>query len=484
MKLCWGLRAVFLFCAAHGLAACGDDAGPSSSVLGTDGGADAQAGSGGAQAAGAAGQAGAQNSGGSTSAGGTGGSAGSAGAPASRCAPLPAPTGNVVSVNPTMTGQLQALVAQALPGDTIVFDSGTYELNGAYLWVGTSGVTLRSKSGNPGDVILDGGYSTTEVITVAASQVTVAELSIHRPRTHAIHVVSTDASDTLGTRLYRVSIVDPREQAIKINPHGAKLHFPDSGEIACSRMLLTDTGRPHVNPTAGGCYTGGIDAHAARDWLVRDNHIEGFWCPTGLAEHAIHFWSGTRDIIVERNVMLNNARGVGFGLSNSGEARTYADNPCPAAGTSYVGHYGGIVRNNFVAGTRPELFSSSAGFDTGIMFWAACNPKAIHNTIVATGKLFSAIEWRFPTASGVELTNNLTTHALLERDGASGTQAGNVTSATPAMFADVAAADLHLVPAASTALDPGVAVAAGLCTEDIDGEPRSPTPDVGADEVP
>ncbi|MCD6400417.1 MAG: hypothetical protein J7L73_00680, partial [Anaerolineales bacterium] len=118
---------------------------------------------------------------------------------------------------------------------------------------------------------------------------------------------------------YNVHIIDPGEQAIKINPVDNE-HFPDYGTVACSHIELTDSGRTHIR---NNCYTGGIDAHRARGWVVRDNLIEGFWCASGLSEHAVHFWKGSRGTLVERNDLDNNARGIGFGLIESGEGRTY-----------------------------------------------------------------------------------------------------------------------------------------------------------------
>ena len=56
-------------------------------------------------------------------------------------------------------------------------------------------------------------------------------------------------------------------------------------------LLLTDAGRAQVQD----CYTGGIDAHSAWGWVVRDNVFEGFWCDQGLSEHAVHFWVTGRD---------------------------------------------------------------------------------------------------------------------------------------------------------------------------------------------
>lgn len=380
-----------------------------------------------------------------------------------------------------MVGQLQGLISNSKPDTTFVFADGTYALNGAYLWISAPGVALRSASGDPSAVILDGGYQTTEIVTVAASSVTIAELTLRRAYTHGIHVTSGDAGDTLDTNIYRVHVEDSREQAIKINPNGSG-YYSDGGAVACSRLTLSDAGRPQINPTAGGCYTGGIDAHQARDWVIRDNHIEGFWCRNGLSEHGVHLWRGSRDTVVERNVFVNNARAVGFGLAESGAARTFADAPCPTAGSSYVGHYGGIVRNNFIVVNRQELLDSAAGFDAGIAFWSACNAKAVHNSIVSTGANFSSIEWRFATSTGIEITNNIVTHSLRPRNGAVATQAGNLESAPLTLFENVGSADLHLVAGAAAAIDQGVAVAAGVCDSDFDGDARSAQRDVGADE--
>jgi hypothetical protein len=253
----------------------------------------------------------------------------------------------------------------------------------------------------------------------------------------------------------------------------------DDGVVACSRIELTSTGRPHVRDS---CYTGGVDAHAARGWVVRDNEIEGFWCDTGLSEHAVHFWRASRDTTVERNRLRNNARGVGFGLDSEGSGRTYPDGPCPGAGGGYVDHYGGQIRNNFVNAADPGLFASAYGFDCGICLWQACEATATHNTVhtADTGATFSSVEWRFSRTTAT-LTNNLVNHTMRERDGATGTLAGNVTNADGGWYVDAVAGDLHLQPDATAAIDQGVGTA---LTTDIDGEtrPHGSAADVGADE--
>jgi len=211
---------------------------------------------------------------------------------ADHCAPLPPPTAPTITVS--TVAELQNAVNSAAPGDTILVADGVYDLNGVYLRFDVPNVTLRSVSGNRESVILDGNYVTGEIVQIVASNVTIADLTLREAYYHPIHVMSTSSADTTGTLIYNVHIVDPGQQAIKINPYTGEnaLYFPDNGIIACSHIELTDTGRPHIRDN---CYTGGVDAHQARDWIIRDNLIEGFWCDSGLSEHGIHLWRSCRD---------------------------------------------------------------------------------------------------------------------------------------------------------------------------------------------
>ncbi len=278
----------------------------------------------------------------------------------------------------------------------------------------------------------------------------------------------------IDTLIYNVHIIDPGQQAIKINPHAAKIHFTDDGVVACSTL-----GRAKVWEINGSCYTGGVDGHQSRGWVVRDNSIEGFWCPGGLSEHGVHFWTGSRDTVVERNRIIDNARGIGFGLRESGTGRTYADDPCPGA-SGYVGHFDGVIRNNFIFANRAELFTSQSGADGGIAL--ACGAQAVHNTVAFTAAPFAAVEWRFANTD-VSLINNLTTHNLMDRGGAA-SLAGNLDHQPLSTFVDGAYGNLHLDSTAAAAIDQGAATPPGICSDDFDGEarPAGSAADIGADE--
>jgi len=394
----------------------------------------------------------------------------------SQCAPLPAPSGNTVDV--TTVNQLRNAVNNASPGDTILVADGTYILDGVYLRIDVPGVAVRSQSEDREAVVLDGNYITTEIFQIVASDVTIADLTLREAYDHPIHVSTKEDGHTLNTLIYNVHIIDPGQQAVKINPSSSG-YYTDNGTIACSHIELTDAGRPHIRDN---CYTGGIDAHQSRGWRIRDNLIEGFWCDDGLSEHGIHLWRGCRDSLIERNMLNDNARGIGLGLVTDGSGRTYPDDPCPSA-IGYVDDFGGIIRNNFISANDLDLFASEYGFDCGICLWNSCNAQALHNTVYTAdpGSTFSSIEWRFPNARAV-ISNNLVNDEMRERDSAIGLDRGNLTSAQAIWFVDAAGGDLHLRSTAVDAIDQGT-IPAGV-SDDIDGNARpiGLAPDVGADE--
>jgi len=390
----------------------------------------------------------------------------------SGCSPLPAPAGTVIDVAPSQAGALQTILDAARPGDTVQLSDGLYSLRQS-LALRIPGVTLRSKSGNRLGVVLDGGYEIGDLLLVQRSDVTIADLTLMRSRWHLVHVVP-DGASLSGTMLHNLRGVDGGEQFIKINPDGG--HYADNGVIRCSSFEMTDAGRRVI---LNNCYTGGIDMHQGRGWQISLNTFIGFWCDSGLSEHAIHAWNGSRDTVIDRNTIINSARGIGLGLGSSVVGRRYDDAPC--GGGPDIGHYGGAITNNFVVANDPRLFSSGAGFDTGIGLEQSCATNVLHNSVVSTEPpRSSSIEWRFANTSA-QVANNLVTHGLVARDEGRATLVGNVTNAPLSLFADVSTGNLHLVPAATMAIDKAAPLDV-LVKTDIDGDSRGAAADVGADE--
>ena len=155
----------------------------------------------------------------------------------------------------------------------------------------------------------------------------------------------------------------------------------------------------------------------------------------------------------------------------------------PVRASGYIDHYGGVVRNNFVSANSSALFASGSGFDCGICLWNACSARVLNNSVYTNqaADSFSSIEWRFSNANPV-IADNLVNFPMHERDGASGTLLSNLSNAQASWFVSAASGDLHLLPAATSAIDQGTSHAE--VSDDIDGESRlaGSALDIGADE--
>ncbi|MEJ2084442.1 MAG: hypothetical protein P8Y44_02025, partial [Acidobacteriota bacterium] len=173
----------------------------------------------------------------------------------------------MIEVDATQSGSLRGIVASAATGTTILLHPGVYDMSlgdaSSRLVFDTPGVTLRSFDGDRESVVLDGAYQTNELVSIHASDVTIASLTIRRAYDHPVHVSGRSGSPISGVLLHDLEITDPGQQAIKIN--AIDDGYADNGVVECSHIELTPQGRSQIRDN---CYTGGIDAHAAQGWWV------------------------------------------------------------------------------------------------------------------------------------------------------------------------------------------------------------------------
>jgi len=364
------------------------------------------------------------------------------------------------AVTVSTVAQIKAAVTAANGGgdNTIIVSAAgsPYNLNGEYFRLVADNITVSGSTSNRSDVLLDGGYVTTEIFQVIGSNVTIKNLTVARARYHPIHVFP-ESKDTLGTVIDNVHVRDPGEQAIKINQNSAKTYSANGGAIRNSKIELTSSGRAKVE-SYSNCYTGGVDAHHAAGWSISNNIITGFWCSNGLSEHGVHFWSFSSDTVVEKNLIINCDRGIGFGLGSSG-------------------HTGGIIRNNMIYHDTGHAYS-----DVGISLESASHAQVYNNTVFHDHSYPNAIEYRFPATSGGIMQNNLTNKMISSRDGGSANLSHNVTNVKSSSFVDATGADLHLTRRLPGIVDSGLMIV-GL-SEDFDSEarPSGSGIDIGADE--
>ena len=395
------------------------------------------------------------------------------------CSPLGEVPRDPIVVGPDDNATLHTIVAEAPSGTTIALEPGTYDRAGQpTIVLGTSGLTLRSTTRTPEDVILDGGGAgTSPLVTVTADDVTLAELTVQNNGDVLVDV-GTQASVLQRPRLYRMVFRDARGALLDVGD--AEGRWTDDGAVACSTFEISDAFRESSSSCSG---LGAIRISGGARWIVRDNHIEGMWCSTSTYA-AIAAALGSSDTRVERNVLRNVYRGILLGGDNITDGRPEPDGDrCGVPDGATWGHVRGVVANNVIWVDDPRMAGALVGADTDldsmIGFWHVCAGAAVHNTSYVTLTTFNGIEWRYPDTS-VTIANNLISTTLMQRqDGvALGLETNGVQTA-PTEYVNPGAGDFSLV-AGSVARDAGVDVPGIPVPRDFDGEPRVGRPDLGA----
>ena len=345
--------------------------------------------------------------------------------------------------------ELRVYLDNAVRGDTILIANGTYRLDDI-LAVRAGDITIGSQSGDRDAVILTGdgmnGAQQQHGFWVDANNVTIRDITISDVRNHCIQT----NVDVDGLHVINCILKDAGEQILKV-PRGEVLSPSENG-IVENCLFEYSAG---IGPRY---YIGGVDCHFAKGWIVRNNVFKYIKSPEQeIAEHAIHFWNDSENTLVEKNVIINCDRGIGFGLGSSR-------------------HSGGIICNNMIY--HDESFG-----DVGISLESSPDTQVYNNSIFYENDYYSAIEYRFPETKDVYIANNLTNKVIWQRDGATGTIDNNITDAMSSWFSGVSNGDLHLVSDdLSQVIDKGIDIP-GL-SDDIDGDarPLGLGTDIGADE--
>lgn len=351
--------------------------------------------------------------------------------------------------------QLAAAVESANRGGpkNILLKDGVYELEKG-LWIGADGISISGLSGNREKVVIRGRGmkgSASHIFWVAGSNFRLRNVTLADVANHLIQIHGERNADNpvISNVLFR----DSFEQMIKVSYDQAKAGAGSDNGIVENCVFEYTAG---IGPQY---YIGGIDAHNARNWIVRRNTFRGIRSPSKeTAEFAVHFWSNSKNTIVDSNKIINCDRGIGFGMGDRG-------------------HVGGEIKNNMIYHDDSEGFA-----DSGIVLESAPGAKVYNNTIFHEHGYQNAIEYRFPVTKGVVIRNNLTNRKIAARDGAEAEVKNNITNARADWFVDAEMGDLRLKEAL-----PGV-VDSGGSFKGIDKDyygaarPVGKAPDIGAHE--
>lgn len=362
------------------------------------------------------------------------------------------------SVTVSNASELQNAVAAANAAGgnrTILLQDGVYGLTDT-LYVNAPNVTIAGASGNRQSVTIQGdAMSDTarvgNLLRVSASGFQFRDATLQKSGWHLIQIVGEANADSPIIR--NCILRDAYQQMIKVSNNPATPTITGDNGMVENCVFEYSAG---IGPNY---YIGGIDAHGSKNWTVRNNTFRSIISPSGtVAEFAVHFWDGSANNTVERNLIFNCDRGIGFGMDSKPNS-------------------GGIIRNNMI------YHAANAGqyADTSIALTESPGTQVYNNTIIMDNNFPWGIEYRFTSTSNVLIANNLTNKPITGRDGATAMVSKNVVNAVNSWFVNSANGDLHLASATSSVVGAGQPIS-GL-VDDFDNQVRPTTSiDIGADQ--
>ncbi|MBE7501452.1 MAG: right-handed parallel beta-helix repeat-containing protein [Verrucomicrobiales bacterium] len=376
-----------------------------------------------------------------------------------RAPSLPPPRGEVLHV--ATVSELYEAVERVGVGGTILLADGDYRLLRPVVFDGKRNIALRSASGDPARVTLRGqGWqhqpSGDDLVHIArCAGVTLADLTFADCRSYGIKVEAENAPRDI--HIYHCRFRDIGVRAIK----GSAGKDPEVRAVNGSVRYcdFENTRIPPAEWLFGGDYIAAIDMMALENWTFSDNvfrHIQG---RRGGGRAAIFIWVRSRQIVVERNLVLNCDRGIALG--NPGESTANL------AGERLVYVADAVIRNNFIAG----------GPDCGIELWHVERVQVLHNSIWRPERNWSRGIRVGTGTTQTALVNNLV-HGEIRFEGGEAEATNNLAGRLDGYFVDPETGNLALTRKATGAIDQGAALPE--VPEDISGRARTGLADLGA----
>jgi hypothetical protein len=373
--------------------------------------------------------------------------------------PLAPPQAEVIRV--VTVDELFGAVEHIGAGGTILLGEGHYKLPRPIILREKKNIALRSAAGDPAKVTLSGkGWDSEakgdDILRIGRCEgVTIADLTFADCRSYGVKVEAENAPKDI--HIYNCRFRNIGVRAIK----GSAGRDPNVRAVRGSVRYchFENTRVPPAHWLFGGDYIAAIDMMALEDWTFSDNIFRNIKGRNGGGRAAIFIWVRSRRVVVERNIIIDCDRGVAFGNPGKSTANV--------TGERLVYLSDGVIRNNFITG----------GLDCGIELWYAENIKVYNNSIWRPERNWSRGIRIGSGTSHTDIVNNLV-HGEIRFDGGQAQLRRNIAGRLDGYFVDPASGNLALTPAATEAIDRGVALPD--VTEDIRRRPRSERPDIGA----
>ena len=279
----------------------------------------------------------------------------------------------------------------------IFFREGVYQLKNT-LNIRAPNIMLLSVSASPQKTVLRGNgmkasKGVDNLIRVAAPNFVLDGLTLEQSGNHLIQIAGESGATKPVIR--NCILQDGYEQLFKVT-YNRKYQdkFSDQGIVeSCLFQYSKGTGPNY--------YIGGIDAHGIQNWTIRNNIFVNIASPSQhIAEHSIHLWNDTNNNLVEKNIIINSDRGIGFGMRQK------------KVGYARYSNRGGVIKNNIIYHAR----NTHKFADTGIILEDSPETVVDGNIIYFEHDYPNAIEFRFANTSEVIIKNNYVNRRIKSRN--------------------------------------------------------------------
>lgn len=304
------------------------------------------------------------------------------------------------SITVKTLGELEEAVDHLQSNTTVLIAPGTYVL--------THPLNFRNKISNVGIrgllknrdkvVILGGGHNNRAsadtiphcIMVSDATDVTIANLSVGDVWYHPITLQGQDGCKRV--LIHNLRIFDAGEQCIKANPAPDGVGVEDVTIEYCLMEYIKIPRHDYIN---------GVNVLGTNRWTIRYNLFRHVRAPEGQqAGPTIVMWRHSQNTVCLNNVFVDCQRGIAYGLENRTPTGRGFD------------HTAGRIEGNIFY--RPP----GKDGDTGIHAWDSPGTQIRGNTVVVSGTYPSAIEYRWPSSTGVVIENNVVDAEILRREGA------------------------------------------------------------------
>ena len=331
--------------------------------------------------------------------------------------------------------ELTSAIGAAAPGDVIILADGTYKMTGVSCTAnGTPAapITVKAATRLAAHIELDAleGFKVSGASWHFEGLDIKGTCAVDDNCEHAFHVTG----GATGFVMRNNRVFDFNAQ-LKVNasPDGTGKYVIPHGGLIEGNELADSRARNTGNPVTK------LNIDTGDDWIVRANYIHDHHKGGGdNISYGAFMKSGGNNGVMERNLVIctrNDTTGgtrIGLSFGGGGTGAQYCAPAFDASKPCDPEHTNGTMRNNIIV----------ACSDVVIYLNKSKNTHILSNTLIAT----SGVDFRFASTGG-EARGNLLESAIRDRDGATHTDADNLsglmTADFTAMYLDPLKGDLR-----------------------------------------